>query len=397
MKTYRLFSLLALLGLSACGSEPLNNFYIENNSSGTNPSSSLFPSNETTNSIFSEALSKPNETTIRGFAKMISQGMNSNEITSSLDLKFKATQNRIETNNDGEINRYDSRQELDIKGDAFLKTNDMMGVFPQAILEVNLDRARQYYSYNNSEPNLSTLTNQKVLAYYESGDLYVDFEDAPEIYPLIIGDSSSNLKIAGYLGTPEELGLVLPTISEEEINTIVNELSPVFASVTPLRISVFGNELTMTFELTQEDFVQSVRNFLKTAIDTTYGEEFIEDNNISSQELDNFIDEAVEEIASMFEIRVFKIQLITNVVSGFFQSIKADIDIDFINSYSGMYSYDIWNGETYEYEETVYSYENEEIITFDLNFVLSMRVFTSNQIIAIPINKEEFSGQTTAG
>jgi hypothetical protein len=396
MKTYKFFSLMALLGLSACGSESLNSFSYNGYSTGSNSSTTTNNrSNDSSNSIL-EALNKPNETTLRGIFNMISKGMISNEITAKIDLEFNMQENYLLTDSNMNTQEYQSSFELELLGDAFLKTNDIMGVFPQALLEVNLEQVDMNSYYSNSEPYTVALNNQKALAYYELGDLYIDFEDAPEMYSFFGFGEANNLKLNGYIGTPEELGIVLPQINEEEINTLVNEFSPVFAGLNSIKTSVTGSKLTSTLELTQTDMVQTIRNVVNNLIKTEYGIDFIESNNLSSDDVESLIEEVVEDIASMFTIRAFKIHLTTNLISGFFESLVVNIDVELLNRSEQQYTNTdyVFNEESFEYEEQeiTYNYRNEIMMDLDLDFSLTMKTFSSTQLIAIPINKEEFTG-----
>ena len=378
MKLHSLLATLSVFGLASCGA--------------------LFegPNNLLPSSLAEEARRNPDEVLLRSAMRMMNEIAQATETTMDLDLVVasRSTQIRIDEDNN-EISNQKYGEDLEIKANATIKTNDLNGNSPQMSLALNI---KSVILRNNNDGDLQTtlnLQNQIFEAFYNIDTLYLNFSRASELANLL-GNDSTPLKMRSFIGTPEYLGEQLgiefpPTIDEDEVNSLVEEFAPVLESFPGTTTTISGTDLVITYQVTQTTLAAMVEDGVRALIETSLANV----EGATPEDIESFVNEAVETIMSMFTIRMFKLTISVNLLSGLIKSLLVDVDVDITteSNYTDYYDYD-YNYLTGEYEYIYVNVQNFNKITIDTTFSMSNETFSENIAIALPPNKEEYEWMT---
>lgn len=361
MKKTIFLSSFALFALAACGTPT--------------PSNSLLPQE-----TIDEALNNPNKMLLNTMMAMATTPNMATETTFETNGTFR--QSTRETTSSSQSL---STMLFSFDVDAELKTNDLLGVAPQAELTLNVNDFRTLVSASmmgQSYTQEVSFEDQTLAAYYDEGMAYLDLTGANDLLSSLSAGAIPVSKIKFPVESPSELGLSPDEMTPEEQEAFINEWLPFVDTIPGLIADVNGTSLDIQYEITQADFNQMVQDMFL---------EGTENLDLTSEETE-FLNTMIEETIAMVTINTFSLSLSLNLLSSQLTALLVDIDVQLADTftYESIVDYDPENPDA-DAEGWVWENVTIETLTIlDVFAQLTMESFTESRPIAILINKDEY-------
>lgn len=357
MKNYKFLSIFAFVGLVAC-SPPA--------SSSINP---------LTSEVIQQALTQPNRMMLTSMMSMMSTQYAATELT--LDARVAFDQ-RATLVSDQSVVQDDS---LLVDLDLLLKTNNLGQTNGQALLDLDLNTFT-FSSLALEQP--IALSNQSISLIYDEDFLYVDITNASDLIAVMTGEASSTIpgkfKVAIDPAIFDDIGM--EPIPEDQVQPMVEELLPMLDMIPQVTPTISGTNLTIRYEVTQEDLPDIITYMLLEGGDIS---------SLSPSEqtlLADIIAGIMEQVTIHSFVVVVNMSLLTFTVEGIL--IDIDIDLDYVETNYYDWYYDPTDPDADEYGYVYLEDSINQSVSIDIDVLLSMTMFESEKPIAILINKEEY-------
>jgi hypothetical protein len=356
MKKYKILSMLTLVGLVAC----------------TRPTSSS--SNPLTSEVVQQALTQPNRTMLTSMMSMVSTHYAASELTLDARVAFDQQATRV-----SDLSVIQDMSLL-VDFDLLFKTNNIGQSNGQALLDLNLNT----FALDMLELDQPiALSNQSISLLYDEDFLYADITNATQLIETITGESSSNIpgkfKVAIDPAIFDDMGI--EPIPEEDVDAMVEELLPMFDMIPQITPTISGTSLIIRYEVTQEDLPEIITYMVLQGGDVS---------SLSPSEqlmLAEIIEMIMEQVTINTLVVEVSVSLLTFIVEGLL--IDIDVDLALVEEYYD-WIYDPTDPEADMYGYVlVYDMINQSI-SIDIDVLLSMTMYETENPIAILINKEEY-------
>jgi hypothetical protein len=356
MKKYKILSMLTLVGLVAC----------------TRPTSSS--SNPLTSEVVQQALTQPNRTMLTSMMSMVSTHYAASELTLDARVAFDQQATRV-----SDLSVIQDMSLL-VDFDLLFKTNNIGQSNGQALLDLNLNT----FALDMLELDQPiALSNQSISLLYDDDFLYADITNATQLIETITGESSSNIpgkfKVAIDPAIFDDMGI--EPIPEEDVDAMVEELLPMFDMIPQITPTISGTSLIIRYEVTQEDLPEIITYMVLQGGDVS---------SLSPSEqlmLAEIIEMIMEQVTINTLVVEVSVSLLTFIVEGLL--IDIDVDLALVEEYYD-WIYDPTDPEADMYGYVlVYDMINQSI-SIDIDVLLSMTMYETENPIAILINKEEY-------
>ncbi len=365
MKTMRALTLPLLFALTACGAS-------EFPSVGSNGSDNT-PIN----------LDQPNRLLLRSIANMMSDDVLANRVNFSLVGETETFIGYTDYQVESSFN-------VDVSGDAVLNAPG----FGQGQSQVNLSFNRFGINYASSNPDGSFYSEESyqyadetAAIYVEEGVAHVDLSPgATEIAYFLFPSTNSFFPERFRTEAPSELtsGL-LPRIEEADVNAWIEAMLPMVDGLSLLSQSVSGSELTVRYEITQDD--------LRAIYERIYLGD-LQRSDLDQEQL-AYLDNLIEEVTSAITLNSFVVAFTINLLSNQLIAVFADIDVEY--AYFFEFSFPYYDPENPEADDDGFAYMDYELVYeygFALEFSASLETFNEPFTLVGPVNKEEYEWLT---
>ena len=340
---------------------------------------SVNESSSNQNALLTMIETEPNRLMLNGWLGMSANNATSSRITFSTQTQMDSY---FQLGEGVDAYRYETLMVVDANGTFTENTSTS-----QAELDLQLNQLESTqtvyvapYAYETS----LQLNDERVTVFFEADTAFIDLNGSEELLGLLY---FYNYDTVGLLmQTPFDYQTVkaslFPVVSEAEVDAWIAAMLPMVNTIDLVEKTFNGTELTITYQLDQED--------LYTLYEQLYLGGMTRDE-LSEEDI-AYLDDFLNDVMDIITIQSFTLSATLNTLSGMITNIFVDIDVD--TRYDLELPNYVYDPENENADEYGYITDGTYRLLYDYNYdvVLSatMEWFESDPLLVAPANKEDY-------